>query len=170
MNRWLKRGYGTQDPVRVIKYSNVSKLVDNLDVISDESTDLLRFRFNANNNYITSKDSNNIYFALKQKRYGVPKKFANKKKMTRNLANDVSSTPVRSEKVRLRVLVKNQFFQTIADKDATTNYKFFKKGKVHNETIPVPLAKRILRTRRTLVLPAHVNITAITNSYDVVHA
>ncbi len=28
----------------------------------------------------------------------------------------------------------------------------------------------MLRTRRTLVLPAHVNITAVTNSYDVVHS
>jgi heme/copper-type cytochrome/quinol oxidase subunit 2 len=28
----------------------------------------------------------------------------------------------------------------------------------------------MLRTQRTLVLPAHVNITAITNSYDVVHS
>lgn len=28
----------------------------------------------------------------------------------------------------------------------------------------------MLRTRRTLVLPAHVNITAITNSYDVIHS
>jgi heme/copper-type cytochrome/quinol oxidase subunit 2 len=27
-----------------------------------------------------------------------------------------------------------------------------------------------LRTRRTLVLPAHLNITAITNSFDVIHS
>ena len=36
--------------------------------------------------------------------------------------------------------------------------------------MPVPLARRLLRTRRTLVLPTHVNIALITNSYDVVHA
>jgi heme/copper-type cytochrome/quinol oxidase subunit 2 len=28
----------------------------------------------------------------------------------------------------------------------------------------------LLRTKRTLVLPAHVNLTLITNSYDVVHS
>jgi heme/copper-type cytochrome/quinol oxidase subunit 2 len=28
----------------------------------------------------------------------------------------------------------------------------------------------LLRTKRTLVLPAHINITVITNSYDVVHS
>jgi len=38
------------------------------------------------------------------------------------------------------------------------------------ELIPVSLARRLLRTKRTLVLPAHINITVITNSYDVVHS
>lgn len=38
------------------------------------------------------------------------------------------------------------------------------------ELVPVNLARRLLRTKRTLVLPAHVNITVITNSYDVVHS
>ena len=28
----------------------------------------------------------------------------------------------------------------------------------------------MLRSKRVLVLPAHVNITAITNSYDIVHS
>ena len=45
-----------------------------------------------------------------------------------------------------------------------------KKNKKNNELIPVTLAKRMLRTKRTLVLPAHVNITLITNSFDVVHS
>ena len=49
-------------------------------------------------------------------------------------------------------------------------YNFFKKNKVRYENTSVVLSKRMLRTRRTLVLPAHVNITAITNSYDVVHS
>lgn len=39
-----------------------------------------------------------------------------------------------------------------------------------SELVPVNLARRLLRTKRTLVLPAHVNITVITNSYDVVHS
>lgn len=45
-----------------------------------------------------------------------------------------------------------------------------KKNKAHTEVVPVPLARRLVRTRRTLVLPAHVNIAVITNSYDVVHS
>lgn len=39
-----------------------------------------------------------------------------------------------------------------------------------SELVPVTLARRLLRTKRTLVLPAHVNLTVITNSYDVVHS
>jgi heme/copper-type cytochrome/quinol oxidase subunit 2 len=39
-----------------------------------------------------------------------------------------------------------------------------------SELVPVNLARRLLRTKRTLVLPAHTNITLITNSYDVVHS
>lgn len=38
------------------------------------------------------------------------------------------------------------------------------------ELVPTNLARRLLRTKRTLVLPAHVNITVVTNSYDVVHS
>lgn len=36
--------------------------------------------------------------------------------------------------------------------------------------MPVNLARRLLRTKRILVLPAHVNITVVTNSNDVVHS
>lgn len=50
------------------------------------------------------------------------------------------------------------------------NYKLFKKNKVTSELIDAQLARRLLRTRKTLVLPAHVNLTLITNSYDVVHS
>ena len=45
-----------------------------------------------------------------------------------------------------------------------------KNNKHKNELIPVTLARRLLRTKRTLVLPVHINITLITNSYDVVHS
>ena len=48
-------------------------------------------------------------------------------------------------------------------------YTVLKNNKYKNELIPVTLARRLLRTKRTLVLPVHINITLITNSYDVVH-
>jgi hypothetical protein len=51
------------------------------------------------------------------------------------------------------------------------NYRLATKINRHrSELVPVTLARRLLRTKRTLVLPAHVNLTLITNSYDVVHS
>lgn len=51
------------------------------------------------------------------------------------------------------------------------NYRIASRINRHrSELVPVTLARRLLRTKRTLVLPAHVNLTVITNSYDVVHS
>lgn len=53
----------------------------------------------------------------------------------------------------------------------TFNYRLATKiNRYRSELVPVTLARRLLRTKRTLVLPAHVNLTLITNSYDVVHS
>jgi len=53
----------------------------------------------------------------------------------------------------------------------TFNYRIAARINRHrSELVPVTLARRLLRTKRTLVLPAHVNLTVITNSYDVVHS
>jgi hypothetical protein len=49
-------------------------------------------------------------------------------------------------------------------------YTAFKNNKYKSELISVTLARRLLRTKRTLILPVHINITLITNSYDVVHS
>jgi hypothetical protein len=52
-------------------------------------------------------------------------------------------------------------------------YNYYLSMKINrnkSELVPITLARRLLRTKRTLVLPAHVNLTVITNSYDVVHS
>lgn len=49
-------------------------------------------------------------------------------------------------------------------------YASIRNNKYKTELIPVTLAKRLLRVKRSLVLPAHINLTLITNSYDVVHS
>lgn len=61
-------------------------------------------------------------------------------------------------------------FTNKSNMDRYNLYTGVKNNKYKNEMIPVTLARRLLRTRRTLVLPAHINITLITNSYDVVHS
>lgn len=49
-------------------------------------------------------------------------------------------------------------------------YNGVQTNKYKNEMIPVTLARRLLRTKRTLILPAHINLTLITSSYDVIHS
>lgn len=61
----------------------------------------------------------------------------------------------------------------IRDRPTEENFNYRLSSKINrhrSELVPVTLARRLLRTKRTLVLPAHVNITVITNSYDVVHS
>lgn len=167
----MKRGFGSKEPLRVIKHSNVANIsMPAHDRGLNSPLDIIRVRFNDKNQSVVSKEPNNLYLAFKQKRYAVRKKFAVKKKYTHNIANDQGPVTSNKAKLRLRVLLKNSCFDAISGPTATRDYKFFKKGKKFNDNLPVPLARRILRTRRTLVLPAHVNITAITNSYDVVHS
>jgi hypothetical protein len=55
-------------------------------------------------------------------------------------------------------------------KQVVLNYRAFRKNKNISETSQNYLNRRLLRTKRTLVLPAHVNIAVITNSFDVVHS
>jgi heme/copper-type cytochrome/quinol oxidase subunit 2 len=56
------------------------------------------------------------------------------------------------------------------DFNATARYKRIKKQKIRDEATNILLSRRLLRTRRTLVLPAHTNLTLITNSFDVIHS
>ena len=66
-------------------------------------------------------------------------------------------------------LENNKYFSN-SDHSPTVDYKLIKKNRSRQEALSVHLNRRLLRTKRTLVLPAHVNLTAITNSYDVVHS
>ena len=65
--------------------------------------------------------------------------------------------------------VASNFIES-TDLSPTRSYRLLKKNKVRDESMPVSLSRRLLRTKKTLVIPAHVNLTLITNSYDVVHS
>jgi heme/copper-type cytochrome/quinol oxidase subunit 2 len=57
---------------------------------------------------------------------------------------------------------------TLAGK-SNWNYLFLKTDNF-NEVISQTKNKRLLRTKRILILPTNVNITVITNSFDVIHS
>ena len=72
------------------------------------------------------------------------------------------------------LLINNSIFEDVTNKSDTYNptrqYRMLKKNKSRSEVFSVVTNRRMLRTKRTLVIPAHVNITVISNSYDVVHS
>jgi hypothetical protein len=131
----------------------------NIDNVSENIT-----LSNLNQELITAgKESINNYATLKQKRYTRKK-------------NILPSTQIvqTDDNVSLKIfnrpfLIKNNLILNDTF-DLTIFYKLLKKNKIKNEVNSVILSTRLLRTRKTLTLPAHINVTAITNSYDVIHS
>ena len=163
-NAVVKRGFGSHSPLRIIKNTFITNN-NTYDPNFNENFELLRFRFNDNNISVNPKlPNNNQYLTLKQKRYSLKGKINAK-----NL--DVFDYELaREKKLRWTPRLKDNQHFIDSPQNATRDYRLLKKNKVRQEVFPVQLNRRLLRTKRTLVLPAHVNLTAITNSYDVVHS
>lgn len=161
-SRYIKKQQGVLLPIRLIKLNQ--KWNDSNDF---NNLDLFRIRFNSGNSNIQSKNvPNTTYMSIKQKRYERKKNISPITKMVRE---DYS---LNSKKVRYSgksILLNNNIFEDYIN-DATSYYRMMKKNKKRSELISVNLSRRILRTKRTLVLPAHTNITLITNSFDIVHS
>ena len=138
---------------------------------------------------------NNYYNIKFPMFYDFQNNFNSAKLNSKVLENINSKTPTSSPKSLLakyyEFTLKNNIFNTDAKKicknffnpylfgnqlivdnleAAMPNYRSLKKNKNIAESASVSLNRRLLRTKRTLVLPAHVNITIITNSYDVIHS
>ena len=67
------------------------------------------------------------------------------------------------------ILLNNNIFSEIF-KNPDQIYRLSQKNKNFDENMSVRLTNRLLRNSRTLVLPAHMNVTLITNSFDIVHS
>nr|YP_010632217.1 cytochrome c oxidase subunit 2 [Cryptocaryon irritans]WBP62333.1 cytochrome c oxidase subunit 2 [Cryptocaryon irritans] len=163
-SRFWKRSSGKNSPLKIIKYPL------DIDYNNDRCLDLLKFRFNEENSNFNNKNvSNSTFLTFKQKRY------KRKSKILDHILyykNDIGANTKKIKYSGKLFLKNNSIFldNSIIDIDNIKNYRMFKKNKKKFDLTPVAYSKRLLRTQRTLVLPAHVNITAITNSYDVVHS
>ena len=155
--RFVKRSYGNLSPIRIIKNTFSDSLNNDLQ--------LFKFRFNSNNISLKNKVApGNIYLTLKQKKYKIQKNIRLK---TKSIHIDNSSSKIKKNWTPR--LIDNSIFDDNSE-NATQQYRLMKKNKKRQEVFSVALNRRLLRTKRTLVVPAHVNITAITNSYDIVHS
>jgi hypothetical protein len=123
---------------------------------------LLRFRF-GNMHYLNEhKPGNyNLYLSIKQK----------KLQFQRSI-NSSQSTVLEDGKTNFigNPILHDNLFIFNLPKNRYGLYNLVQKSKVYSEATPNPMAARLTRVKRTLVLPAHVNITLITNSYDIIHS
>ncbi len=156
INRWTKKQTGVFYPIRMLK-----------PYLSDTSTDLITIRFMDNDSTIQPKITpHNSYLVFKQKRYVRKKIILPRMKYVRDDFGVIDNKKIKfSGKLHLR----DNTFQYY-DFNATARYKRLKKQKIRDEVTNILLSRRLLRTRRTLVLPAHTNLTIITNSFDVIHS
>jgi hypothetical protein len=104
--------------------------------------------------------------SLIQKRYERKKNIG---AITKYVKEDYSPNAKKVRYSGKTILLNNRIFEEYIT-DSTGIYRMMKKNKKRSDLISVNLSRRILRTKRTLVLPAHTNITLITNSFDIVHA
>lgn len=162
-SRWAKRSLGSHVPLRLIK--NMHSLIPN-STNSYVEDDLFSLRYGSGDNNVQSKPlPHTKYLTLKQQR-SKKKKIAPIQKSFKTLENDSLVTTRYSGH---QILTSNKTIDT-NQLDSNIQYKLFSKNRSRSENTPVTLARRLLRTKRVLVIPAHANITAITNSYDVVHS
>lgn len=168
-SRWIKRNQGDVLPLRIIKYPVGLETINNnfFENEKNGSVELFKFRFNSNSAKMQHKlVQDTIYLTLKQKRYNRKKVVTPQIKYVKDDNNNKTDIIKYSGKPFLSSdkLLKQSLY------DQTTQYKLIKKNKKRGDLISVTLARRLLRTKKTLIIPAHVNVTLITNSYDIVHS
>lgn len=156
--REIKNTMGKPTPVKLVKIP-----VDKVNDLASDNFFLLKFRFNDKNSTLTTKTNTKIpYFAFKQQRCKSRTKIG------------VTSRDYLDEFGKDRV-VKNNFslnnnYVIETTENPSRGYRMLRKNRTRSENMPVVVSKRLLRVKKTLVLPTHINITAVTNSYDVVHS
>jgi len=153
-NRVNKSFFGKQLPIALVKLS----------FADFNSTSLfLKFRYSDENSVITQRNMVKVpYFVFKQVRY---------KRRKLSFVTNHNFIDNNNEKVlKSNFCLNNQYSVEPTLENPIKTYRMFRKNRIRNEHVPVIIAKRLLRVKRTLVLPTHINITAITNSYDVVHS
>jgi len=154
--RFLKSCKVSNDFFRLIKQP-----ITNKSSFFDFSPSLFDVRFaDTNNDQMHQVAPQAVNVVLKQKRY-------TRRKV---IYPQISSSHNFSTKMRSNAGLTNFYYLNDTGLDRTATYNFFKKKKIQNDLTSTVTNRRMLRTKKTLVLPAHVNITAITNSYDVIHS
>lgn len=177
--RFYRKSNGVHNPISI----RPTYLSDSsIDTLRSGDTNLTYLKFSNNVSKVESKPKLYENFLVrKQKRYKLRKTIAPKKiTLSRSIIRDINQSIVKGtdkveevmKETRARLLInKDRSLDMPKNIKAPTNkYKAFKLNKKKTDVNNLNINRRMLRTRRTLVLPAHVNITAVTNSFDVIHS
>lgn len=158
-SRFFKKNFGTNVPFRIKK---TPFNVISADISTVEKNNILfNLSFNNSSSTLHAKQVNDIFlFTIKQLRY--------KRRLSLPTITKINKNNELIFKGKTILLNNNTFSEFF--KNPEHMYKLSQKNKIFNEHMTVNLTHRLLRTRRTLVLPAHMNVTLITNSFDVVHS
>jgi heme/copper-type cytochrome/quinol oxidase subunit 2 len=163
VTRWFKRMSGSIQPVKILKQPISLKTK----IEGENLVEVFRSRFTENDSYLMHKPlPNSTFLAMKQKRY-------KRRRIIFHRARFYWNPKKGSKKIEKFSAFPNLIDNTIIEDskiDNTRHYSMMKKRRNRSENTSILTSRRLLRTKRTLVLPAHVNLTAVTNSYDVVHS
>lgn len=158
-SRFTKKRVFEKKPILITK----SFLPLNLESFNNE---LLNVSFDATVTVEKKMNTDLFYLTLKQKRYKRKKNIPLRIRLDRSTLNQSTAIVKYTDKP---YLVANKIIKNL-EFNATSLYRCLKKNKARSENFSVQLSRRLLRTKKTLVLPSHVNITLISNSYDVIHS
>jgi len=177
--RFYRKKNGSHDPV-IIRPTYISD--DSLSSIKNNDSDILYLNLPTSNVKIESKPKLYENFLVrKQKRYKLRKAIPPKKiTLSRSMIRDINTSLAKGSP-EVEEVLKDVGAKLLMNKDRTISmakdgsspkrkYKMFKVNKKKTDMNNLNINRRMLRTRRTLVLPAHVNLTAVTNSFDVIHS
>lgn len=164
-SRTLRRSFGQNQPLKIMKPTLMAFDSEN-NVKESNSLQLFKIIFNEGDSVYHDKNANDIFFfTIKQLKY---KRRTSIPVYSKLKINNETQQKELIFKGRTILLNNNVFAEYLKNPDSL--YKIVQKNKNTSENMSVSLSRRLLRTRRTLVLPAHMNITLITNSFDVVHS
>lgn len=162
-NRFHKKINVSRQPILVSKaFLDLEKSPET----ATKRANLVNLFFNKEKSFVKKVPNEQTFLVLKQKRYKRKKLIPQRARFYKN------EDDLKIEKIKFAdrpYFASTNFLDTL-NLEPTKLYRAMKKNKIRHEDMPVQLSRRLLRTKKTLVLPAHVNLTVITNSYDVVHS
>jgi len=158
-NRDVKTYMGKAAPLTLVKIP-----VNKISTLSDETLYLLKFRYNDTNSQLSPRTSTKVpYFAFKQQRYKA-------RKLIPMVSKQFTDGDYQDKVAKGNFTLNNTYSIETDLENPGRYYRMLRKNRIREEKMPVVVSKRLLRVKKTLVLPTHINITAVTNSYDVVHS